>query len=143
AEAPDGAPPSHVPLTQVDLDPLLEALAHGIDVDRLRVLANLAGLPPGADTLLQMWNRELIDEATVDAGIREGHTKTKWASAFKRMRWAVLGAAEYASAHLRGWITQEEMYRGGKLTGHTKAQMDLLYLNRGRPLAPVQAYTAW
>jgi hypothetical protein len=141
-DAPDGQPPSTVPLTQIDIDPVHEAAGGGIDTDRLKVLANLAGLPPGADTVLQMWNRGLIDEATVDAGIREGHLKTKWAGAFKRMRWAVLGAAEYASAHLRGWIDQEEMYKGGALTGHTKDQMDLLYLNRGRPIAPVQAFTA-
>jgi hypothetical protein len=141
--APDQQPPSTVPLTQVDIDPGVEAAGAGIDLKRLEVLANLAGLPPGADTVLQMWNRNLIDEATVDAGIREGHLKTKWSAAFKRMRWSVLGAAEYASAHLRGWITQDEMYKGGALTGHTTDQMDLLYLNRGRPLAPVQAFTAW
>lgn len=141
-DAPDGQPPTSVPLTQLDIDPVKEAQGGGIDLERLKVLANLAGLPPGADTVLAMWNRGLIDEATVDAGIREGHLKTKWAGAFKRMRWAVLGAAEYASAHLRGWIDAEEMYKGGALTGHTKDQMDLLYLNRGRPIAPVQAFTA-
>src|SRR5207248_2049626 len=37
----------------------------------------------------------------------------------------------------------EEMYKGGALTGHTPEQMDLMYKNRGRPLAPVQAFTAW
>lgn len=142
-EAPDGQPPSRVPLTQIDLDPIREAAGSGYTLERLEVLANLAGLPPGADALLQMWNRELIDEETVDAGLREGHLKTKWSAAFKRMRWSVLGAAEYAGAHLRGWITQDEMYKGGALTGHTTDQMDLLYLNRGRPLAPVQAFTAW
>jgi hypothetical protein len=142
-EAPDGQPPSHVPLTQIDLNPTKEAAGAGVNRERLEVMANLAGLPPGADTVLQMWNRGLIDEETVDAGIREGHLKTKWGGAFKRMRWAVLGGAEYAGLHLRGWITQQEMYQGGALTGHTKDQMDKLYLNRGRPLAPVQAFTAW
>src|SRR5438067_12948306 len=96
ADAPDGAAPSHVPLTQIDLDPLLEWQAHGIDFSRAQVEANLAGLPPGPMELLALWNREQIDEASVDAGIREGHMKTKWASAFKRMRRAVLGAAEDA-----------------------------------------------
>jgi hypothetical protein len=141
--APDQQPPSTVPLTQIDLDPIQEAAGGGIDLDRLKVIANLSGLPPGAAELLTMWNRELIDEASVDAGLREGHLKTKWSGAFKRLRWNVLGAAEYASAHLRGWIDQDTMYKGGALTGHTTDQMDLLYLNRGRPLAPVQAFTAW
>jgi hypothetical protein len=143
AESPDGAKPSSVPLTQIDIGPIDEAKGSGVDLDRLKVIANLAGLPPGSAELLTMWNRELIDEDSVDAGLREGHLKTKWSQAYKRMRWNVLGAAEYAGLHLRGWITQDEMYKGGKLTGHTKDQMDKMYLNRGRPLAPVQAFTAW
>lgn len=139
---PDGQPPSNVPLTQVDLNVLTELAAHGIDLPRAQVIANLAGLPPGVAELLQLWNRGELDEQSVDAGLREGHLKTKWSGAVKRLRWAVLGAAEYASAHLRGWIDQETMYRGGALTGHTKSQMDLLYLNRGRPIAPQQAFDA-
>jgi len=142
-QAPDHQPPSHVPLTQIDIDPIAEAAADGYDLSRLQVRANLSGLPPGAETLLTMWNRQLIDEASVDAGIREGHIKTKWAGAFKRMRWSVLSAQEYASAHLRQWVTQEEMYEGGALTGHTKDQMDLLFLNRGRPASPTQMWRAW
>lgn len=141
--APDGQPPSEVPLTQIDIDPGVEAAGQGYNLDRLKVRANLSGLPPGPAELLTMWNRNEITEEAVDAGLREGHLKTKWSGAFKRMRWAVLGAAEYAGLHLRGWITEEEMFLGGALTGHTKDQMTKLYLNRGRPMAPVQAYTAW
>ena len=140
---PDGQPPSHVPLTEVDLDPVVQAEGAGLTTDQLRVLANLAGLPPGAESLLHMWNRGLIDEASVDAGIREGHMKTKWTGAFKRMRWAVLSAPEAASARLRQWITAEESYRIGALTGHTQEQMDLLFLNRGRPASPTQMWRAW
>lgn len=142
-EAPDGQPPTSVPLTQVEIDPIKEAAGQGFDVDRLRVRANLSGLPPGPAELLTMWNRNEITEEAVDAGLREGHLKTKWSGAFKRMRWAVLGAAEYAGLHLRGWITEEEMNLGGALTGHTPDQMNKMFLNRGRPLAPGQAATAW
>lgn len=140
--APDGRPPSEVPLTQIDIDPVQEAAGSGIDLPRLKVLANLAGLPPGSAELLAMWNRNLISEDTVDAGLREGHLKTKWTAAWKRMRWAVLPATEYASAFIRGWVTEDEMNKGGALTGHTTDQMQLLWQNRGRPIAPVQAFTA-
>lgn len=140
---PDGQPPSHVPLTEIDLDPLEQAAGAGVTADQLRVLANLSGLPPGPELLLHAWNRGLIDEESVDAGIREGHMKTKWTGAFKRMRWAVLSAQDAASARLRTWITAEESYRIGALTGHTKEQMDLLFLNRGRPASPTQMWRAW
>lgn len=140
---PDGQPPTDVPLTQVALDPLAEAQGHGADLARLQVIANLVGLPPGSAELLTMWNRGLITETAVDAGLREGHLKTKWSGAFKRMRWNVLSPQEYASARLRTWVTADESYAGGALTGHTKEQMDLLFLNRGRPASPTQMWTAW
>lgn len=138
-----GALPLTIPLTQIQVDPVTEAAGHGLTVDRLRIIANLAGLPPADVELLQMWNRGIIDEASVDAGIREGHRKTKWIPAVKQLRYAVLSAQEYASARLRTWVTAEESYAGGALTGHTKEQMDLLFLNRGRPASPVQMWTGW
>lgn len=141
--APDGEPPTDVPLTQLDLDPIRMAQDLGFTVDDLRLQANLSGLPPGPAELLTLWNRNEITEAAVDAGLREGHLKTKWSGAFKRMRWAVLSASEYANAYIRAWITHDEMILGGALTGHTPDQMELLYKNRGRPMAPVQAFTAW
>jgi hypothetical protein len=141
--APDDAGPSHVPLTQIAVDPTTEAAAHGVDVDRLKILANLVGLPPGPEALLTMWNRSLIDEESVDAGIREGHMKTKWAHAYKRMRWAVLTAPEYAELRLRDWISEDEMNKGGALTGHTPEQMLNLYRNRGRTATPRQVWLAW
>lgn len=141
--SPDGQPPTDVPLTQIGLDPIVEAAGAGVELDRLKVLANLAGLPPGPHDLLQMWLRNEISEEAVDAGLREGHLKTKWSAAFKRMRWAVLSPQEYASARLRTWITADESYAGGALTGHTKEQMDLMFLNRGRPASPTQMWRAW
>lgn len=141
--APDGQPPSDVPLTQLDLDAVKMAEDLGFTVSDLRLQANLSGLPPGPAELLALWNRNEITEAAVDAGLREGHLKTKWSGAFKRMRWAVLSASEYANAYIRAWISEEEMIAGGSLTGHTPEQMTLLYKNRGRPLAPVQAFNAW
>jgi hypothetical protein len=138
--APDGHPPSQVPLTQIDLPPLPEASGRGVDKPRLQVIANLSGLPPPQSELLHMLNRGVIDDETFNAGVREGHTKTKWIAAVKRMRWAVLSGQEYAEAALRAWVTQDEMYAGGALTGHTKEQMDLFYKNRGRTATPRQIW---
>jgi len=138
----EGATPITVPFTEVQLDTLGEFAAAGIDPEHAQVLSQLVGLPPGVMELLTMWNRGIITETSVEHGVREGHTKTKWTGALKELRHAVLSAAEYASARLRGWVTEEEAVTGGALTGHSRDQMELLYLNRGQPIAPVQAYTA-
>lgn len=142
-KAVDGNPPTNVPLTQIDLDGVQQAEYQGTSFEQLQVIANLVGLPPGSAELLAMLNRGIITDEAFDAGIREGHLKTKWTQAFKRMRWAVLSAQDAASARLRTWITAEESYAIGALTGHTKEQMDLLFLNRGRPASPTQMWRAW
>lgn len=133
--APDGQPPSVVDPTVVALSGIAEAAGSGIDLARLTVLANLVGLPPAQHELLQMWNRGIIGETDVDIGIREGHQKTKWTTPFKRLRWSVLSELQYVEARVRGWITNDELYAGGALTGYTKAQLDLLHSTHGRPLS--------
>lgn len=139
----DGAPPSEIPLTQIDLDGVEQAAGTGTDFEQLQVIANLVGLPPGAAELLTMLNRGLISEESFDAGIREGHMKTKWLQAFKRLRFAVLSPQDAASARLRTWLTAEESYEIGAQHGYTREQMDLLFLNRGRPASPTQMWTAY
>lgn len=141
--APDGQPPTDVPLTQIPLDGVKQAEHQGTSFEQLQVIANLAGLPPGPEALLTMWNRNLLTEEAVDAGVREGHMKTKWLEAFKRLRWAVLSPQDAASARLRTWITAAESYEIGAQHGYTKEQMDLLFLNRGRPASPTQMWRAW
>jgi hypothetical protein len=138
--APDGQGPTSIPLTRVDLPPVTEAAHQGYDLPRLKVLANLAGLPPGTQELLTLWNRNEIDEASVDAGLREGHTKTKWMGAVKRLRWNVLSHIQYVDARVRGWIDNAAMYEGGALHGFTEAQMDLLHKTHGRPLSFHQTF---
>src|SRR5205823_2059586 len=51
-------------------------------------------------------------------------------------------ASEYATLYLKGWITETDMNTGGALHGFTPAQMNLMYLERGRPAAPGQMATA-
>jgi hypothetical protein len=131
--SPDGQGAETIDPTVIALSGIAEAEKAGIDEDRLKVLANLVGLSPGQHELLQMWNRGIIDEASVDIGIREGHQKTKWTTPFKRLRWSVLSELQYVEARVRGWITNQELYDGGALTGYTKDQLDLLHSTHGRP----------
>lgn len=136
-------PPFDIPLTTIDVDPIAEAAAHGIDLARLQVEANLAGLPPAAGDLRDMLNRGYITEEAAVAGVREGHTKTKWTGPTLALRAAVLSATEAASARLRTWVTKEEADAIGAMHGYTPEQMELLFLNRGRPASPTQMWRGW
>jgi hypothetical protein len=140
---PGGSVPFTIPVDQVNIDATDEAAGSGVPADHLRVLAQLAGNPPGPMELIDMWNRGIITEESVDRGIREGRTKTKWLEAIKELRHYLLSPAEAAGLRLRGWITAEQSYEIGARRGADRETMDRLFLNRGRPIAPVQAYTAW
>lgn len=149
AEKPGIVPPSadgpdyDIPLTQIDIDPEKEVEMGGLDFERLQIEANLAGLPPPQEMLLDMWRRGIITKQAVIAGIREGHTKTKWIPAVLALKRRRLAAQEYANAWLREWISEAEAKEGGRAQGYTADDMELLYKNRGRPAAPGQMWTAW
>jgi hypothetical protein len=140
---PGGSPPFTPPVELVDIDTLEEFQAGGVPPARARVLAELVGLPPGPMELLEMWRRGIITETAVEHGIREGHTKTKWTSALKALRHPVLSARDYAELWLRGWLTEAEAKAGGELTGYLPRDMELLYLNRGRPATTHQVHIGY
>lgn len=114
----------------------------GFSADDADILFELSGLPLGVETMQQAVNRNLVDRATFDQAIREGHTKTKYTDLAYALRQPVLEASTYATLHLKGWITESEMNVGGALHGYTPEQMHLRYLSMGRPAAPGQMWSA-
>jgi hypothetical protein len=119
-----------------------EAALQGIDTERADIQFELSGLPLGVSMMQEALNRGLVDRATFDQAIREGHTKTKYTDLAAALKQPILHATDYANLHLKGWISEAEMNVGGALSGYTSEQMHLLYLERGRPAAPGQLYTA-
>jgi len=119
-----------------------ESDLQGLDAERADILFELSGLPLGVETMQQAVNRGLVDRATFDQAIREGHTKTKYTDLAYALRQPVLEASTYATLHLKGWISEQDMNLGGALHGYTPEQMHLRYLSMGRPAAPGQMATA-
>lgn len=119
-----------------------EAALQGQDAERADIAFELSGLPLGVETMQFAANRGLVDRATFDQAIREGHTKTKYTDLAWQLRQPVLSAGTYRTLHLKGWISEAEMNAGGALHGYTPEQMNLLYLEAGRPAAPGQMATA-
>ncbi len=126
-----------------EAEQLAEAALQGINADRADIQFKLAGLPPAVETGLSMLRRGIIDETMFGQIVREGHTKSKYIPQFLQMRRAVLSATEYASARLRNWISEDEAASGGAKTGYSREDMELLFLNRGRPASPTQMWTAY
>jgi hypothetical protein len=120
-----------------------EAALQGIDADRAEIQYQMVGLPPGVAEALQMLRRGIIDEPTFAQIVREGHTKTKYTDQLLELRNVVLSPSTYATLHLKGWITEQQMIAGGALSGESAENMRQMYLSMGRPAAPGQLWTAW
>lgn len=140
-------PPSAVgvvpPMPVVAIDPIDEAKDSGWNFDRLAVQARITGLPPGPGELLNLLNRGAIQHADYLRGISEGNIRNEWGPALEQLRYDLISPAIAAELRLRGWKTEDEAADLGALTGARRDVMEMLYLARGRPMAPVQAFTAF
>jgi hypothetical protein len=124
-------------------DAAVDAAKQGVPAADFQTLVDNTGLPPGPETLLAWWRRGIIDQAQFEQGIREGHTKVKYIDPYERARAPVLSHVAYAGLRLRGWLTKAESDAGGALTGYTPEQMELEYLNRGRPATAHQIHIGY
>lgn len=134
---------STVPLDPVaGIDVIKEAAASGMNPERMATIARNVGLPPGVIEGLNMLNRGIINEAAFYLLIAQSDARLSWGPFLLELRNAILTAHDYAELHLRGYITQQAMYDGGALSGHSPALMDHIFSNLGRPLAIHQITTA-
>jgi hypothetical protein len=136
-------PPFAVPVEQVNIPTLAEFEDHGIDGNRAKVLAELAGLPPAPVELAQMVLRDQISETTFFHGVREGHTKTKWGSALLYyLTHPLLNPGVEIRRLLKGWQSKAVTDTRMAQYGYTPEQVQDWYEAEGRPAAPGQMATA-
>jgi hypothetical protein len=120
-----------------------EAALSGVNAERARIQRESAGLPPPPETAMQMLRRGIIGPDEFEQMIREGNTKTKYTDEYLQLRERVLSGPEWAGLWLRGWATEAEAKAGGALEGWSAEEMDLLYLNRGRPATGRQIHIGY
>lgn len=59
----------------------------GVSAENFDRLVSLAGNPPGAMQLLDLWNRGAISEADATRGLRQSRLKPEWIERVKALRW--------------------------------------------------------
>jgi hypothetical protein len=132
--------PFTIPSELVDVNPKAEARASaGVDTDRLKIMAELVGLPPGEETLIEMWRRGIINGDGYAQGLREGHTKTKWTAALSARFWQQLPPTVLVNLRLRGHIDDAEYHSRMELHGYRDTQADDWLEASGRPPSVRQA----
>lgn len=123
------------PMPQVDIDPVLEAQAHGIDQDRLAALARIVGLPASPDLAARMVFRSIIERVDFDRAISEGNTRNEWAPFLYEGFREILTAHDYAELELRGYYDRDTRLANTAKHGMSDADSDLLFDVLGRSIA--------
>jgi hypothetical protein len=137
-------PPSEVgkikAFPKSSLDAEAEALAHGIDRDRLFVMTAIDGRPMSPEGAASATFRNIIERVDYDRAISEGDVRNEWADAIFDASRQIPTAHDYVEGKLRNWIGTDEMNAGAARHGMTEEDTNLLFLISGRPIAYRQVF---
>lgn len=111
--------------------------------EQMDALIHGARRGPGFANAVEAFRRGEMSDGGFTAALEKERIGESWWPALRALRRNVLTATEYAGLHLRGWIDAGAMIAGGAKTGYSPEDMQLMYLNRGRPISPVQFATAY
>jgi len=118
----------------VDIDAYAAAAAYGDSKANLDAITRTLGLPPGLDLVARAVFRGILDRGDFTLAALQSNRRTEWQEfEFEAYR-QIPTAHEFSEGHLRGYLTEDEMYEGTAKHGMTKHDTDLLYANAGRPL---------
>ena len=135
---PDSSGSNVPPMPQIGIDPVTEAAGGGINKERLSGLARIIGLPASPDLAARMTYRGIINKDAFYQALKEGNTRAEWGPfLFEGFR-EIPTAEQFVELHLRGWITQKEMYDGCALHGMSNGDADLEFKLHRRAITPHQ-----
>lgn len=129
------------PMPVVDIDVVTEALAAGIDKDRLSAMARIIGLPASPDLAARMHFRKIITEGAFNQAILEGNTRGEWAPFLLEGFRQILTAHQYAELELRGFYSKTKRRNKTAQWGMSDTDSDDLFDVLGRSINTHQIVT--
>ena len=98
------------------------------------LLAN-TGNPLSLEQLLEAFRRKIIDQATMEKGIREGRTRNDWIATAVALRYSPMSTADAVSASVQGQLSKSAAQQIAEENGLRPADFDPLWNTAGEPLA--------
>lgn len=123
-------------------DPVAEAAAGGVDIDRLRVMVGEIGLPMSTHEAASAYFRKIITKGAYYQSILEGDVRPEWADAILAQAREILPSHAYAEGELRGYLTTAQRLAKTEQHGMSKGDSDLQFDLLGRPLNVHEITTA-
>ena len=118
----------------VPIDAYASAAAYGVGKDQLDAITRTLGLPPGLDTVARGVFRGILDRGDFTLAALQSNRRTEWQAYEFEIYRQIPTAEQFVEAHLRGWITQQQMYDGTALHGMSQADTDLEFEIHRRPM---------
>ena len=129
--------------TDHQLDWEEEAAENGVPPDRLAVIVDATGNPPGPETLLDMLNRGFIDVAEVKRGMRQGYLKDEWSEAYTALRYRLLPPEQVVQALVQGHVEDATARDLWANAGMLPGLFDIAYETAGNPPGIVEMLHLW
>jgi hypothetical protein len=104
-------------------------------------MVGINGRPMSLHEAASAYFRGIITLDDYYRAVSEGDTRNEWRDAILDQARQILTAHDWVELHLRGYISQQEMYDGTGLHGMSPADSDLLFKVLGRPLTVHQITT--
>lgn len=117
------------------LDPLAEAMASGIDRERLFVETAIVGLPMALDQAARATFRGILEPVDFDRAVAESNFRNEWGPFLFDVARQIPTALEFVENRIRGWSDDDAMHAGTARHGMSVEDTQLLFENAGRPLS--------
>lgn len=112
------------------------AAMSGTTATDLDLMVRNTGDPPAVQELLAAYRRKIIDQGTLEHGIRQGRTKNEWISTLEQLRFQPMTPGEAVAAAVQGHLSMAEAQDRWEKGGFEPADFQAAYETAGRPPGP-------
>lgn len=114
-----------------------ESIAHkwGYSANDFAVMIGNTGEPPGVIDQLTMFRRGIIDQQTLEHGIRESRLRNEWIPALLKYRYSPMTTADAITALVQTHISESEARQIADQNGLEPSAFDVLVQTAGEPLS--------
>lgn len=115
------------------IDPYHEAAMSGTDKARLDVMELNTGEPPGIMQLLEAYRRSIIDQPTLQKGVRQSRVRNEWFDTILALRYEAPSPMQALAGAVKGHLDDAQARKLYEEGGGKPDHYDWQYATAGRP----------
>lgn len=120
-----------------------EAKFSGMQTGRFDDLVKSTGNPPGFQSLVDMWRRQIITAHDVEVGIKQGYIKPEWIPYLVQLHDELLPVSELVTAAVQNHMDYLAAENVAFQHGVRPQDFTVMYENAGNPPGPQEMLDLW